>query len=72
MTCGSENGTNESNLAVFSEDITFVHHFMAPYLTNTLPPYRSASGIRYTSKKLSKMVSNSASYSVYTRQSELP
>ena len=28
----------------------------------TLPPYRSASGIGYASKKLSKMASNLASY----------
>ena len=31
-------------------------------LPSTLPPYRSASGIAYASKKLSKMVGNSASY----------
>ena len=29
----------------------------------TLPPYRSATGIGYVSKKLSKMAGNSASYS---------
>ena len=35
----------------FSEDVAFARHFVAPCLPSTLPPYRSASGIGYTSKK---------------------
>ena len=30
MTCGGENATNGSHLAVFSEDIAFACHFVAP------------------------------------------
>ena len=30
MTCGGENGTNGSHLAVRSEDVALAHHFMAP------------------------------------------
>ena len=45
-----ENGTNGWHVAVFSVDVAFAHHF------------RSASGIGYASKKLSKMAGNSASY----------
>ena len=37
----------------------------------TFHPYRSASGIGYTSKKLSKIAGNSDSYPVYSRHSEL-
>ena len=29
MTCGGENGTNRSDLAIFSEDVAFAYHFMA-------------------------------------------
>ena len=29
MTCGGENDTNGSHLAVFSEDIAFAHHLVA-------------------------------------------
>ena len=36
-----------------------VHHFVAPH-PPALPPYRSASGIGYASKSLTKMVGNSA------------
>ena len=43
--------------------VNFAHHFVATHLPPTLPPYRSATGIGYTSKKLSKMVENSVSYS---------
>ena len=53
LTCGGENGTNGWHLAVFSEDIAFACHFMAFHSPPTLPPYRSASGIGYTYKKLS-------------------
>ena len=45
-----ENGTNGCHLAVFSKGIAFVCHFVAPHPLPTLPPYRSASGIGYTSK----------------------
>ena len=73
MTCEGANGTNGSLLAVFSEDVDFAHHFVALHLpAPTLPPYRSASGIGYVSKKLSKMAGNSTSYLVYNRHSELP
>ena len=44
------------HLAVFSVNIVLACHFM------TLHPYRNACGIDYASKKLSKMVGNSASY----------
>ena len=47
MTCGGENGTNGNHLAIFSEDVAFAHHFVAP-----------AHYIGYTSKKLSEMVEN--------------
>ena len=57
MTYRGENGTNGSHLAVFCTDIAFV---VAPHPPLTLPPYRSASGIGYASKKLSKMARNSA------------
>ena len=60
MTCGDENGINGSHLAVSSEDVAFTCHFVVPR-----PPYRSASGIGYASKKLSKMAGNTASYPVY-------
>ena len=33
--------------------------------TPTLPPYKSASGIGYISKKIFKMAGNSASYPLY-------
>ena len=58
MTCGGENGTSGSHLAVFSEDVAFACHFVATCLPPTLPPYRSASDISYVSKKLSKMMRN--------------
>ena len=64
-----KNGINGSHLAVFNEDKAFACHFVTPRL---LPPYRSASGIGYASKKLSKMMNISASYPVYSRHSELP
>ena len=56
--CGGENGTDGCQLVVFSVDIAFAHCFVAP----TLHPYRSACGIGHTSKKLFKMVGNSATY----------
>ena len=59
----SEDGTNAWHLASFNEDIAFSCHFVATHLPPTLPPYRSASGIGYTSKKLFKMPGNSARYS---------
>ena len=55
--CGiwRKNGTNSGHLTVFSLDIAFACHFIATHLPSTLSPYRSASGIGYASKKLSKM-----------------
>ena len=49
---------------LFSVDIPFSHHFVAAYPPPTLPPSKNATGINIgcTSKKLSKMVGNSASY----------
>ena len=70
MTCGGENGTSGSHFSVFSEDVAFARHsVVAPPAPNplTLPPYKSASGIGYASKKLSKMVGNPTSYPVYSR-----
>ena len=32
VTCGGENGTNASHLAVISKDIAFTHHFVVPCL----------------------------------------
>ena len=31
VTCGGENGTNGSHVAVFSEDVAFACHFVAPH-----------------------------------------
>ena len=50
---GGKKSTNGSHLAVFSEDVAFVHHFVAPHLLPTLQPYRSASGICYVIKETS-------------------
>ena len=47
----------------FSEDVAFARHFVAYHPPPTLPPCRSATNIGYTSKKLTKMAGNSASYS---------
>ena len=43
----------------FSEDIAFAHHSVTTHSPPTLPPYRSATSIDYTSK----LAGNSASYS---------
>ena len=43
--------------------VAFAPHFVATHPPPTLPPCRSATGIGYASKKLSKMAGNSASYS---------
>ena len=51
MISAGENYTNGCHLAGFSEDIAFTRHFMATRPALTLPPYRSATGIGYTSKK---------------------
>ena len=64
--CGGENGTNGSQLLVFSEDIAFSLHFMAPRT-----PHNSASGTGYASKKLSKIAEIPASYPMHGRYSEL-
>ena len=61
MICGVENSTNRYYVAVFSVDITFACHFMAPHPPH-LHPYKSACGIGYASIKLYKMVGNSTSY----------
>ena len=50
------------HLAVFSEDVAFARHFVATRPPSTLSPYRSARGIDYPCKKLSKMAGYSASY----------
>ena len=64
----------------FSEDVAFAHHLVVsrpppppplPSPSSTFPPYRSANGIGYVSKKPSKMAGNPASYPVYSRYSEL-
>ena len=56
------------DLAVFSRDVAFACHFVAPRPPPTLPPYRSASGIDYAKKTIYNMMGNSASYPVYSRQ----
>ena len=61
VTCGGENGTNGSHIPDFSEDVGFAHNFVVTHPATILPPYRSASGIGYTSKKLSKMAGNPVS-----------
>ena len=61
MICVGENDVNGCHLAIFSVDVALACHFVAPY-PPTLLLYRSASGIGYTSKQLSKMAGNSASY----------
>ena len=48
--CGSENGTNGRYLPVFNVGVVFTYHFVATHPSTTLPLYRSASGIGYTSK----------------------
>ena len=60
-----------SHFPVLSEDVAFACHFVATLPPPTLPPFRSATGIGYTSKKLSKMAGNPASYPVYSRYNEL-
>ena len=62
MTCGVENGTNGSHLAVFSENVAFVHHFVATHPPPTLPPYRSVSGIGYASKNYLKWWENQLTF----------
>ena len=69
--CGGENGTNGSHFPVFSKDIAFAPHSVAPRPPPIILPYRSASGIGYASTKLSKMVGSPASYPVYSRYNEL-
>ena len=48
-----------NHLIVFSENIAFARHFVAPRLP---PPFHPIGVLGYTSKKLSKMAGNSASY----------
>ena len=67
MICGGENGTSGCHLTVFTVNVAFAHHFVATHPSTTLPPYKSASGIGYTSKTtVFKVVSNSASYLLNT------
>ena len=61
--CGGENDTNGCHLADFSENVACARHFVASHPPPTLQPCRSTTDIGYTSKKLSKMMENSASYS---------
>ena len=56
--CGGENDINGCHLAGFSEDVAFARHLVVSH-----PSCRSATDIGYTSKKLSKMAGNAASYS---------
>ena len=71
VTCGSENGTIESHLAVFSEYVAFSHHFAA----TCPPPPSHLIGVLVvfatSVKQLSKMVGKSDNYPVYSRYSEL-
>ena len=67
MTCGGENGTSESQLADFSEDVAFICHFMAPHPIGVLVDMVLATPVQ----KLSKMLRNPASYPVYSRYNEL-
>ena len=48
----------------FSEDVAFPYHFMATRPLPILPPCRRASDIGYTSKNLTKMADNSASFTL--------
>ena len=48
-----ENSTIGCHLAVFSDDVAFAHHVVVP---NYPCPYKSACGIDYVNKYLSKMV----------------
>ena len=46
--CGADNGTNLCHFTVFSMDVAFAHHFVAPYIhPSTLHPYISVCGIVY-------------------------
>ena len=54
VTCGGANGTSRSHLAVFSEYVAFVCHFVTPCPPPTLLPYGTASGIGYASKNYLK------------------
>ena len=61
--CGGEIGTNGCHLAVHPHPLppphsTTIHTLPSPILH----PYRSACGIGYANKELSKMVGNSTNY----------
>ena len=49
-------------LVSFSEYGAFARHFVATRSPPTIPLYRSATGIGYASKELSKMAENLVSY----------
>ena len=70
VTFGGENGTNECHLTAFSEDVAFTHHFVASCPPSMVPPLKNASGIGYTSKKLSKWQAIHL-YPVYSRHNKL-
>ena len=55
--------TPMGHFAGFDEDVAFACYFVATHPPPTLPPCRSATGIGYAIKKLSKMAANLASYS---------
>ena len=57
-----QNSTSGCYLTIFNVDVALACHFVTPHPLPTLSPYRSANGIGYTSKKLSKMVGKSAGY----------
>ena len=63
MICGGENGTNWSHLAGFSEDVAFARHFVATRPPPP-PPCRSATGIGYASKRLSKMAAGKVALTI--------
>ena len=48
----SENGSNRHHLAVFRVEVAFAYHLVATSLPTTLPSYRIASAIGYSSSKL--------------------
>ena len=59
---GTENGTNGHHLAVFSINITFTHHFVAPHHPPPSIHMGELVALAMPVKKLSKMVGNTASY----------
>ena len=60
--CTGENDTNGCHLAVFSEDKSFIYHFVDTCPLSTLQPCRNASGIGYTSKNYLKWQANQLAF----------